>query len=60
MEPGELDDKSIDYILGHIGIESLSEWENSFVESISDQWNLKRKLSDKQRDVLGKIWDKQP
>ena len=59
MEQSEMTDKAIDYILSGLEDERrLSEWERNFIESISDQWNRNRRLSDKQKEVLGKIWDK--
>ncbi len=60
MELSELTDKAIDYILGELSDQhpKLSVWENSFVESIADQWTKRRSLSDKQKEILGKIWDK--
>lgn len=59
MELDELTDKAIDYILGELSTESkLTEWETNFVESITDQWNRNRRLSDKQKETIGKIWDK--
>ena len=36
----------------------LSEWERNFVQSLQEQIGKGRKLSMKQRDVLGNIWDK--
>src|SRR5690348_17238782 len=56
----ELTDQAIDYILEGINIDRLSDWEQSFVESISDQWTRNRRLTDRQKEVLGNIWDKQP
>jgi hypothetical protein len=56
----ELTEKAIDYILDGIETEHLSDWERSFVESVSDQWTRNRKLSDRQKEILGQIWDKQP
>lgn len=59
MELEELTDKAIDYILSHLeGDIRLTDWEKGFVESISDQWTRKRRLSDKQKDTVGKIWDR--
>jgi hypothetical protein len=59
MELSELTDKSIDYILSHLETEiHLTEWEKGFVESIADQWNRRRTLSDKQKLTLGQIWDR--
>ena len=59
MEPSELTDKAIDYILDGIQTERLSDWERNFVESVSDQWIRNRRLSDRQKEILGNIWDKQ-
>jgi hypothetical protein len=59
MKPEELTNEAIDYILSHLESEMrLGQWEKNFVESISDQWNNRRSLSDRQKEVLGKIWDK--
>jgi hypothetical protein len=59
MELSELTDKAIDYILDGLADEKrLSQWEKNFVESIADQWGTRRSLSDKQKEVLGRIWDK--
>jgi len=59
MELSELTDKAIDYILSGLADEQrLTQWEKSFVESVSDQWTRSRRLSDKQKEVLGRIWDK--
>lgn len=59
MEQSELTDKAIDYILDNLSSERrLTEWEKSFVESIHDQWTRKRYLTERQREVLGRIWDK--
>lgn len=60
MKPEELTDQAIDYILSGIDTDRLSSWERSFVESVSDQWTRNRRLSDRQKEVLGNIWDKQP
>ncbi|MGD9749414.1 MAG: hypothetical protein AB7W59_00300 [Acidimicrobiia bacterium] len=39
------------------GIE-LSEWEESFIESIEEQLDRKRTLSERQLEVLEKLYDK--
>jgi hypothetical protein len=39
------------------GIE-LSEWEESFTESIEEQLDKKRVLSERQREVLKKLYDR--
>lgn len=65
MEMHELTDKAIDYIVDGLCDElstdrpKLSEWERSFVISVEDQWRRNRSLSDKQKEILGRIWDKQ-
>jgi len=63
MELSELTDKAIDYMLDRLkddmlGEPKITKWEEAFVESISDQWTRSRRLSDKQKEVLGRIWDK--
>ena len=61
MEPDELTDKAIDYIISGLADSrspKLSDWEKNFIESVSDQWHNKRWLSDRQKEILGRIWDK--
>lgn len=59
MEQAELTDKAIDYILDGLSTETrLTAWEKNFVESLTDQWSGRRSLSEKQKEVLGKLWDK--
>jgi hypothetical protein len=58
MELSELTDNAIDYILDGLENASLTKWELDFYESIKDQWTRNRSLSDRQKEVLGKIWDK--
>jgi hypothetical protein len=60
MQPEELTDQSIDYILDNTDLTLCSEWERNFIESVTDQWTRNRKLSEKQKEILGNIWDKQP
>lgn len=60
MKLDELTEQSIDYILDNINVDCLNNWENNFIESIAEQWESRRSLSDKQKEVLGRIWDKQP
>ena len=59
MKEEELTDKAIDYILEGMDTDRLTGWEQSFVESVSDQWARNRHLSDRQKEILGNIWDKQ-
>lgn len=42
----------------NLGCVELSEWEQSFIDSISIQLSDGRELSFKQSSVLGKIYDK--
>jgi hypothetical protein len=59
MDTNEMTDKAIDYSLDGLASERrLTEWEKNFVESITDQWTSRHSLSDKQKEVLGKIWDR--
>lgn len=60
MEPSELTDSAVKYILENTDTSRLTDWELSFFESISDQYARKRSLSERQREILGQIWDKQP
>ena len=59
MKLEELTDSAIDFILDGMNTDKLSNWEKGFIESVSDQWYRIKKLSDKQKEVLGNIWDKQ-
>jgi hypothetical protein len=61
MELHELTDKAIDYILDELETprKPLSPSTQSFVESIADQWRRNRRLTDPQKEALGKIWDRQ-
>ena len=59
MKPEELTDDAIDYMLPVLEHEDrLTNWEANFIESISEQWDRNRSLSEKQKEVLGKIWDR--
>jgi hypothetical protein len=62
MTPDEMTDVNIDYIIGELkdsNHRQLSDWEkNEFIPSIADQWERKRYLTERQKEVLGKIWDK--
>jgi hypothetical protein len=59
MKQEEMTDKAIDYIMTGMNIDQLTEWEQQFFESVSDQWTRRRNLSEKQKEILGNIWDKQ-
>jgi len=39
-------------------MEKLSDWEQNFIESISDQFTNFGKLSIKQEEILTKLYDK--
>lgn len=59
MKQEELTDSAIDYILDGLASETrVTDWEEGFIVSITDQWERNRSLSDKQKETLGKIWDK--
>jgi hypothetical protein len=66
MMPEELTDKAINYIIEGLCDElakdrpRLNDWERDFVISVEDQWRRNHSLSAKQKEILGKIWDKQP
>lgn len=60
MKIEELTDDAIDFILGNIELTFLTCWEQGFVCSIEDQWERNRSLSDRQKETLSKIWERQP
>ena len=60
MKQEELTDKAIEFIVDGMNTDFLNEWEKTFFESVSEQWQRARRLSDKQKEILGRIWDKQP
>lgn len=59
MNLEELTASAIDYIIANMDSDRLTDWEKQFFESISDQWERNRRLSDKQKLRLGEIWDGQ-
>jgi hypothetical protein len=61
MTLDEMTDDAIDYIYNNITENvGLSEWECAFLDSTEDQWHRKRWLSDRQKEILGQIWEKMP
>lgn len=60
MKLEELTDKAIDYIIENMDVDCLTKWERGFLESMTDQWERSRRLSDAQKIKLGEIWDVQP
>lgn len=56
-DPREMleDVRSADGVHGGI---TLSEWEETFVESIEDRLNRSQSLTPKQSAALGRIWDR--
>lgn len=60
MKLEELTDTAIDHIYANIDTDMLTPWEKGFIESTNDQWDRRRWLSDKQKEILGRIWDDQP
>lgn len=60
MKQEELTDSAIDYIFENYEPTLLTKWELTFIESVEDQWKRNRRLSERQKEILGNIWDKQP
>jgi hypothetical protein len=60
VELEEMSNSAIDTIFEGLEdqMDKLTKWERDFVESVSDQFTRTRSLSDKQKLILGKIWDK--
>lgn len=62
MKYEEITDKALDYMLPELETSQnpkLTEWEREvFIPSIARQWKQKRKLTDRQREIVGQIWDK--
>lgn len=65
MELSEITDKALDYMLpdleSRVAVDDpkLSQWEKEqFIPSIIEQWSRVRRLTDRQKEILGKIWDK--
>lgn len=64
MDTQEITDKALDYMLPALedlvaeGDPRISEYEKTFIPSVAAQWKRFRKMSIKQREILGKIWDK--
>ena len=64
MKVEELTDKALDYMLPALKAladdndQRLSEFEKQFIPSVFVQWGRVRKMSPKQREIIGKIWDK--
>ena len=46
------------YEISEIASEICTEWECEFLESVQEQLLAKRELSDKQRKVLDKLYEK--
>lgn len=60
MKPEELTENAIDHIMGNAVTDHMNDWEKDFFTSVSEQWDRNRRLSEKQKEILGRIWDKQP
>ena len=60
MELSELDEKGLNYIFANVDLDDrrITKWERGFIESVADQWERKKFLTDRQKETLGKIWDK--
>lgn len=51
--------ETVDYFLDmvkHHASKELTPWETQFIESIDDQWGRSRHLSDKQLEILERIY----
>jgi hypothetical protein len=35
---------------------NLTKWEEDFIESLSDQWAMRKNISDKQEEILERIY----
>lgn len=53
-----IDEKRIRYLLDECSgsLENLSDWEQNFVESVYDQFTRKGVISEKQLEVLERIY----
>lgn len=60
MKQEELIPEAIDHIFTNVDTDRCTGWEKSFIESTMDQWDRRRWLSDRQKEILGEIWDRQP
>jgi len=54
-----MDESRFNHIMGYLDFNLLTDWEQEFVESIERQFNARGGLSEKQWDVLEKIFRKQ-
>jgi hypothetical protein len=48
-----------DWILSQLDHDLLTDWESGFVQSIAEVRKRGLRLTNKQADVLSRIWDKQ-
>ena len=53
-----MDDSTIDYMLSALEapVRDLSAWEENFVESVTEQWKEKHWLSERQQEILERIY----
>lgn len=64
MKIEEVTDKALDYMLPWLqdlakaDDRRFSDFEKQFIPSVVAQWARARKMSPKQREIIGKIWDK--
>ena len=56
MMPEELTENAITHIIENTDINQLNSWEKNFFESVSDAWHHRHFLTDRQKEILGKIW----
>lgn len=50
-------EETLDLLQRHYA-HKLSAWEEGFLTSIEDQWNMSGFLTDRQREKLQEIWEK--
>jgi hypothetical protein len=55
----QISNKDADWILSQISYTELTDWEDEFITSISNQRAQGKDLSEKQLAKLNSIWEKQ-
>lgn len=62
MTQQKFDRTQLEYMLGHIEdyTERLTEWEKQFVDSVSEQLEQRGTLSEKQQEIVERVYVKLP
>ena len=62
MTQQKFDRTQLEYMLDHMGdyTERLTEWEKQFIESVSEQLEQRGILSEKQQEIVEKIYVRLP